>query len=37
MDDKMNIKIGDFGISKQLSYNKAYTSTQNKGGSLFYR
>ena len=36
MDDKMNIKIGDFGISKQLSYNKAYTSTQNKGGSLFY-
>ena len=36
VDDKMNVKIGDFGISKQLSYNKAYTITKNKGGSLFY-
>ena len=34
MDKNMNIKIGDFGISKQI--NKDYTLTKNKSGSEYY-
>ena len=34
MNENMNIKIGDFGISKQL--NREYTSTINKAGTLEY-
>ena len=34
MIENMNIKIGDFGISKQL--NREYTSTINKAGTLEY-
>ena len=34
MNDKNKIKIGDFGISKQL--NKEYTVTNNKLGTLDY-
>ena len=34
MNENMNIKIGDFGISKQL--NKDYSKTTNKMGSIYY-
>ena len=34
MNENMNIKIGDFGISKQL--NKEYSITINKLGSIYY-
>ena len=36
MNENMNIKIGDFGISKQLRINKDYTFTKNKAGSEDY-
>ena len=36
MNDNMEIKIGDFGISKQFNPNKEYTKTLNQKGSLFY-
>ena len=36
MNDTMNIKIGDFGLSKQLKSYKAYTLTKNKAGSEYY-
>ena len=32
MNENMNIKIGDFGISKQLSSYKEYTKTTKKIG-----
>ena len=36
MNKKMDIKIGDFGISKQFNPVKEYTTTLNKNGSVFY-
>ena len=36
MNDNMDIKIGDFGISKQYNPNKKYAKTLNKAGSIFY-
>ena len=36
MNDNMEIKIGDFGISKQFNPNKEFTQTLNQKGSLFY-
>ena len=36
MNDNMNIKIGDFGISKQLDSYKKYTMTVNKAGTQDY-
>jgi len=36
MNDNMNIKIGDFGISKQLSSYKTHTLTNKKLGSEYY-
>ncbi len=36
MNKNMNIKIGDFGISKQLSSYKEYTKTTKKIGSEDY-
>ena len=35
MNDNMEIKIGDFGISKQFNPNKEYTQTLNKVGSIY--
>ena len=32
----MDIKIGDFGISKQFNPNKEYTKTLNLKGSIEY-
>ena len=36
MNDNMDIKIGDFGISKYFGENKEYTKTINKAGSIYY-
>ena len=36
MNDNMEIKIGDFGISKQFNSNKEYTQTVNMTGSREY-
>ena len=36
MNDKNDIKIGDFGISKYFGVNKEYTKTLNKAGSIEY-
>ena len=36
INKKMNIKIGDFGISKQFNPNKEYTNTIFKVGSIEY-
>ena len=36
MNDNMEIKIGDFGISKQFNPNKDYLNTPLRQGSLFY-
>ena len=36
MNKNMNIKIGDFGISKQLSSYKTHTLTKKKLGSEYY-
>ena len=36
MNDNMEIKIGDFGISKQFNPNKEYTNTIFKVGSIEY-
>ena len=36
MNNKMEIKIGDFGISKQFNQNKEYTKTLIKAGSIEY-
>ena len=36
MNENMNIKIGDFGISKQLSSYKTHTLTKKKLGSEYY-
>ena len=36
MNENNDIKIGDFGISKQFNPNQDYTKTLNKAGSLFY-
>ena len=36
MNEIMEIKIGDFGISKQFNPMKEYMQTLNKAGSIFY-
>ena len=36
MNNKNDIKIGDFGISKYFESNKEYTKTLNKAGSIEY-
>ena len=36
MNENMEIKIGDFGISKQLNSYKTHTLTVNKAGSNYY-
>ena len=36
INEKMEIKIGDFGISKQFNPIKEYSITINKSGSLLY-
>ena len=36
MNDKNEIKIGDFGISKYFGTNKEYTKTLKKAGSIEY-
>ena len=36
MNENMEIKIGDFGISKQFNSNKGYIKTLNKEGSIHY-
>ena len=36
MNNKNDIKIGDFGISKQYNSNKEYTTTLNKAGTIEY-
>ena len=36
MNSKKEIKIGDFGISKQLDSYKKYTMTVNKAGTQYY-
>ena len=36
INDKMEIKIGDFGISKQFNPNKEYTKTLNSTGTIEY-
>ena len=36
INEKMEIKIGDFGISKQFDPNKEYAITKNKAGAIFY-
>ena len=36
MNDKNDIKIGDFGISKYFGSNKEYTKTSKKAGSEKY-
>ena len=36
INEKMEIKIGDFGISKQFNPNKEYTQTLNVTGSIEY-
>ena len=36
INEKMDIKIGDFGISKQFYPNKEYMETLYKTGSIFY-
>jgi len=36
MNKNMEIKIGDFGISKQFDPNKEYAITKNKAGAIFY-
>ena len=36
MNENEDIKIGDFGISKQYNSNKEYTTTLNKAGTIEY-
>ena len=36
MNENMDIKIGDFGLSKQMNLYKTYAITINKAGSDFY-
>ena len=36
MNENMEIKIGDFGISKQLNSYKTHTLTVNKAGFNYY-
>ena len=36
INEKMEIKIGDFGISKQFNPIKEYAITKNKAGSILY-
>ena len=36
MNDKMDIKIGDLGISKYFGSNKEFTKTIYKAGSIYY-
>jgi len=36
INEKIDIKIGDFGISKQLNSNKEYTKTIKQAGSIYY-
>ena len=36
MNENMNIKIGDFGISKQLNSYQTHALTKNKAGSDYY-
>ena len=36
INEKMDIKIGDFGISKQFNPNKEYTKTLNSTGTIEY-
>ena len=36
INEKMEIKIGDFDISKQFNPNKEYMETLNRAGSIFY-
>ena len=36
VDDNTNIKIGDFGISKQLNMDKTHTLTKSKTGTDYY-
>ena len=36
MNENMEIKIGDFGISKIFNSNKEYTLTQEKKGTVYY-
>ena len=36
LNEKMELKIGDFGIAKEFSSNKEFSLTQNQRGSLYY-
>ena len=36
LNKDMNIKIGDFGISKELNFNAAFAITKNKAGDYSY-
>ena len=36
INENMDIKIGDFGISKQLNLDRTHLSTKNQAGSLYY-